>query len=343
MTRVTRKSARVVRDACLAFWFLIPSFANAQQTVRIGVMSLFHPLALVLSTPHPASITMDGNAATVSRAITVHATPNGIVLSPEPSTSQPSIPAHTVTLNATTVTLTVPGKLTRTYRGGLTITERDGVLVPVVRMDVEVAVASIVAAESPPDAPRAALEAQAIVSRSFLLATRPAHMDFDACDTTHCQFLRAPPPRGSAADKAAHATRGMVLTWRSSPGAPAQIVAAMYSRSCGGHTREHLTANSYPFRSVKCSYCLRHPEQWTRAAPATSTEAERLAYNRTHGWSAIPSNAQTATGDRLTGRGTGHGVGMCQLGAADLARHGQSYQQILTHFFPDTSVAPLPE
>lgn len=34
------------------------------------------------------------------------------------------------------------------------------------------------------------------------------------------------------------------------------------------------------------------------------------------------------------GEGNGHGVGMCQFGALDMAQKGKSYRQILAHYFP---------
>jgi stage II sporulation protein D len=39
----------------------------------------------------------------------------------------------------------------------------------------------------------------------------------------------------------------------------------------------------------------------------------------------------------LTGAGWGHGVGLCQIGAAVMGEKGYEYQQILTHYF---KVAP---
>lgn len=36
----------------------------------------------------------------------------------------------------------------------------------------------------------------------------------------------------------------------------------------------------------------------------------------------------------LQGNGHGHGVGMCQIGALDLARKGWDYKKILAHYFP---------
>lgn len=36
----------------------------------------------------------------------------------------------------------------------------------------------------------------------------------------------------------------------------------------------------------------------------------------------------------LNGKGHGHGVGMCQLGALEMAKRGMNYKQILSHYFP---------
>ena len=43
----------------------------------------------------------------------------------------------------------------------------------------------------------------------------------------------------------------------------------------------------------------------------------------------------------LNGHGWGHGVGLCQIGAAIMALKGFSYQQILSHYYPGTSLLPL--
>ena len=36
----------------------------------------------------------------------------------------------------------------------------------------------------------------------------------------------------------------------------------------------------------------------------------------------------------LRGHGWGHGVGMCQIGAAVMGHQGYSYEQILQHYYP---------
>jgi Stage II sporulation protein len=259
----------------LLLLFLLPRCVQAQlpaepATVRIGVFSLFHPQTLTLSADHSITLLLDGSPHILDahRTATLHATPSGLTVDAT-STRALAVPSGTFTL-------TVPGKLTRVYRGALSVSSRSGVLIPVVTMETELAVASIVAAESAPDTPPEALKAQAIASRSYLLANPHAHAGFDACDTTHCQFLRSPPAAGSPAAIATRATRNTVLTWRAAPDASPRLVAAKYSRSCGGHTRvppASATAGSYPFYAVRCDFCLRHPELWTRAnTPSFSTE-----------------------------------------------------------------------
>ncbi|MRR12484.1 amidase, partial [bacterium] len=40
----------------------------------------------------------------------------------------------------------------------------------------------------------------------------------------------------------------------------------------------------------------------------------------------------------LTGAGWGHGVGLCQIGAAVMAERGYRYREILAHYYPGTAV-----
>ncbi len=124
-------------------------------------------------------------------------------------------------------------------------------------MDLEVAVASVVAAESQPGTRIEALKAQAIVARSFYAAAHGRHAAFDFCDTTHCQFLRAPPRASQAAARAAQATRGLILAWHGAP------VAALYSARCGGRTRipNRAEPGDYPFFAVPCACSARGPRR----------------------------------------------------------------------------------
>jgi stage II sporulation protein D len=290
-----------------------------------------------------------------------------------------SLRAHTLDSraeNSSRFWLEVPGKLRRQFLGNLEILAHGQTLEAVVTMPLDTAVASVVQAESPPGAGMEALKAQAVAARSFLVARQSAHSGFDFCDTTHCQFLRSPPDAASPAAEATRATEGLILTWRDEESAQDRPLAAMYARSCGGQTRT-LSAigapgnpgypnKGYPYYAVHCVYCSRHPEVWRREArsaarpdagsdstaePRTEprTERDRLNFNRIHGWGAIPSIAVKSSGSTddaegkwITGRGVGHGIGLCQLGAADMARHGASFAQILAHYYPNTRLASIP-
>lgn len=72
----------------------------------------------------------------------------------------------------------------------------------------------------------------------------------------------------------------------------------------------------------------------------TEVRAERFlsAAGRAFGWSTLKSAAFEVRreGGRFVfeGRGLGHGAGMCQAGAAELARRGASWRDILAHYFP---------
>ena len=41
------------------------------------------------------------------------------------------------------------------------------------------------------------------------------------------------------------------------------------------------------------------------------------------------------------GRGNGHGVGMCQMGAIGRARAGQDFRKILSSYYPGAKIRPI--
>lgn len=328
-----------------ALVFLFASLVHA-QTVRVGVFGLFHPTDLAIA---PASsvlvLDLDSQPLVVEReAVRLHLADGRIhVAAGARSWTASRVGVRSRDHRPTGFVLSVPGKIHRRYEGTLEVAATHAELVPVVEIDLEIAVASVTAAESPPGAPPEALKAQAVAARSFLVSgPGGGHADFDFCDTTHCQFLREPPSQDSPAARAARDTRGMVLTYGDAP------FAAMYSRSCGGRTRSlaelGLPTRGYPYYSVDCPYCRSHPDVWQREIPRESQgERARLELGREFGWSALPSNNYTLqrVGDGMIalGSGHGHGVGLCQQGAAAMAREGRSFREILAHYYPNAAIA----
>ncbi len=187
--------------------------------------------------------------------------------------------------------LGIPGGMHHEYFGTLEVTRVNGELIAVVEMDLEAAVASIVSAEGSTSVPFEARKAQAIVTRSYLLAVHDRHVGFDFCDSDHCQMMHGLAPADPAALQAAEETRGQVIVYQGN------VVPAAYSADCGGHTRTAAEAGwmveHYPYFEVSCP---------------------------------------------RVGHASGHRVGLCQMGALELARHGVGYRAIVTHYFPQTTI-----
>jgi peptidoglycan hydrolase-like amidase len=289
-----------MRRALMLIVVALGQSATAVPTdVRVGVFGLFHPRTLVVSASggvlsvrgdggdcvlrgsEDAQLVLDGGTVRVACANAVFRT----------RVLQVTGPAG----DAADLRLSVPGRIARRFQGRLEVTPGREELVPVVSMDLETAVASVVAAEQVASTPPEALKAQAVAARSFLIAARHRHRGFDFCDTTHCQFLREPPATDHPAAQAARATAGLVLAFRGTP------IPALYSASCGGRTRT-LTeaglkaADGYPYFSVECVH--------------------RHATDR-----------------------NGHGIGLCQEGAASLAAERRaSFAEILQYYYPATTL-----
>jgi Stage II sporulation protein len=274
------------------------SFAPVPADVRIGVFGLFHPRSVVVSADtsvlslrgeRQSCVLRDGEDARVG----LHAGTLRVTC-PDGSFSTNSIRVVGATGRAADFHLSVPGRITRRFHGRLDVVAEGDELVPVVSVDLQTAVASVVAAEQIAATPPEALKAQAVAARSFLVAARRHHR-FDFCDTTHCQFLRDPPGLDHPAARAAHDTAGLVLAFRGA------AVPAFYSADCGGRTLTLAEAglqaeDGYPYFSVACVH--RHP----------------------------------------AGKRRGHGIGLCQEGAASLARGGASFAEILRHYYPATTL-----
>jgi stage II sporulation protein D len=71
-----------------------------------------------------------------------------------------------------------------------------------------------------------------------------------------------------------------------------------------------------------------------------------LAIDRRLGWNAIRSNSFTEhvenTTTNIEGIGQGHGVGLCQRGATEMARQDASFGEIIGHYFPNTQLELAP-
>jgi stage II sporulation protein D len=250
----------------------------------------------------------------------------------------------------------------------------------VVRVSLETYVARVLAGEAEPAAPPAAQQALAIAVRTFAIvnARRHAKEGFDLCDTTHCQVPRA--STASTRD-AALATAGRILTYRGAPAAvfysancggrsesPSEVWPGV-SFPYMVPVDDDVHGDEMPWT---LDLSLEQIETALRSAGFTGdrlvdveidgrNDSGRVSRLRLDGMrpSTVTGSAfRTAVGAgtlrstaftferrdevlHFTGRGYGHGVGMCVVGAARRARRGESADAILMTYYPGLRIEAL--
>ena len=248
------------------------------------------------------------------------------------------------------------------------------------RLALETYVARVLAGEAEPNAPDAELEALAIAIRTYATfnAGRHARDGFDLCDTTHCQVMRT---ATAATRRAALATAGQVLTWRGAPaeifysancGGRSESASAVWPGADLPYlkvVKDDVHEDDLPWRYT---IALRDVQALLAQKGfagdhlkdiriASHTESGRVAALRLSGLEPdliagdqfrllvgardLKSTAFNVEkhGDRLefSGRGYGHGVGMCVVGAGRRARRGENVREILAQYYPGLAVTSL--
>ncbi|MGN6107449.1 MAG: SpoIID/LytB domain-containing protein [Kofleriaceae bacterium] len=132
----------------------------------------------------------------------------------------------------------VTGLEDRRYWGAVYVTlDRDGALLVANAVPEDKLLAGLVPAEMYPDAPPAALEAQAIAARTELLqkiGRRNLTDPFLLCSSQQCQVYAGAGKEDPRTTRAVERTRGQVLL-RDGGG----LVDVRYSAACGGHSEDN--------------------------------------------------------------------------------------------------------
>lgn len=246
---------------------------------------------------------------------------------------------------------------------------------------VEVYVSRVLAGEGEPRAADAAHQALAIAVRTYASANQNRHQrdGYDVCDTTHCQVVRASTMASRRATQATagqvlmHQGRPAELFYSASCGGRTEAAATVwrgmqaypYLRS----VEDHVHADDAPWTLELTTDALVRAlsrvgvagdsikaisvEQRTASGrvgrlrlnglrpPEMSGEDFRAAVGPTVIRSTAFSVRKTDRGYAFTGRGYGHGVGMCVIGAGRLAARGQRVAQILELYYPGLQLITL--
>jgi stage II sporulation protein D (peptidoglycan lytic transglycosylase) len=268
----------------------------------------------------------------------------------------------------------------RSLEGSLRIAARGAHVLDVVNaVSLEPYVASAVASETPAGWPLEALKAQAVVARTYALheRARRGDEDFDLEASVISQRYGADPVAESVAD-ATRATVGEYLAYAGEPILAAFHASAggatASAEEVWGQPVPYLQSVSSPDDGAPdffWSYAIPLADlaaalreagyaagdlgevQVTDRSDSGRVERIRLGavllsgrdLREILGGRALRSALFDARieGSRVVflGSGSGHGVGLCQWGASELARRGSSYRAILSHYYSGSDLRRL--
>jgi len=265
----------------------------------------------------------------------------------------------------------------RWYRGRVLVISNGSGVTAINYVDLEQYLYSVVGGEMPTNWPLEALKAQAVAARSYVLYKRQqaSNSHYDVGSTTTWQVYKGLEEEAPSTQAAVDGTRHQVLTYNG------QVIEAVFHSSSGGHTEnvEDIWSRPIPYLRGVQDYDAGAPVyQWTQsfsidelsrlmpdvgrifsATPQRTTPRGRVREIRVEGdrgarimsgndlrnalnlRSTLFSIAIAGNTVQITGRGFGHGIGMSQWGAHNMAQQGYSYQQILGHYYQGAQLANI--
>ena len=238
------------------------------------------------------------------------------------------------------------------------------------KIDMEKYIAAVIEAEGGNHAPFEYYKAQAVLVRTYTIKNmfKHAEEDFNLCDDVHCQAYKGRSSQNADILEATRSTAGTVLIDQDSI-----LVMSPFHSNCGGETSAsslvwqkdlpYLESVKDPFctQSLHATWSAKIPRsQWTTfinnyeagksynpdgnysfASDHRSKSVKvnnidlnlrsvRENFNFKSAFFSIQDNGNELV---FTGHGYGHGAGMCQEGAMEMARVGYTWPDIIHFYF----------
>lgn len=266
-----------------------------------------------------------------------------------------------------------PTLLEKRYDDNLRLKVRRGQLLLINNIDLDNYVSGVVEAEVGRKPPKEYFKLQAIICRTYALSNTSKHLEegYNLCDRVHCQAYHGKsfyPPIVDASMQ----TRGAVIV-----DSDIQLITAAFHSNCGGQTvnsEDVWTKSLYYLRSVEDSFCLnKRNSEWEKqiaysdwrnflmAKKVNLPDSISTTYQSDHRENELqPTNIrfedirhhfrlrstyfnvyQADQNVVLKGRGYGHGVGLCQEGAMEMAAQGYTYAEILHFYYSGVHIIDL--
>jgi stage II sporulation protein D len=252
----------------------------------------------------------------------------------------------------------------------LTLVSEGGIINLINQLDLEGYIAGTVEAEGGWKAHSEYYKAQAVLIRTFAIKNFNRHGSegFNLCDTEHCQAYKGKSRMNREIHLATKETAGEVLTDLHD-----QMVITPYHSNCGGQTADALLVwqqplpHLHPVNDPFCGNARNARWEVVKSRKEWIEFVERMGYDKKENQQAsfsynpqsrvkffvsgnikIPATtirkelglksawfSMTAGPDSVViqGRGFGHGVGLCQEGAMEMAERGFVYVDILHFYF----------
>jgi stage II sporulation protein D len=285
----------------------------------------------------------------------------------------------TATVNLQLGTGAKPGKV-EDVPGIIEVSRIGGTLMVVGVMDIESYVAGVVQAEAGKDKPSEYYKLQAVSCRTYALTNKHRHAGegFSVCDGTHCQVFHGSCTLSPVVEAVQH-TRNMVVvdagirlihaTFHSNCGGETMNAEDVWSKRevylvsaldpyCQRSTHAiwqrtlsrtewlaYLTRTFHldPADSVSVRVVTDFAPQcrslyFDGARPLIPLEQVRADRKFNSAWFHVRSEGDSVV---FEGRGFGHGVGLCQEGAMQMARVGRSFTEILHHYYAEVHLVDL--
>ncbi len=266
-------------------------------------------------------------------------------------------------------------KIKRNYGGAISFRVNNKKLDIVNRVDMDEYLKGVLPKEMSPSFPMESLKAQALCSRSFAINNYNKFIKngYNLDDTTRSQVYYGKDVEKKTTNKAVEETIGQVIKY------DGKVAETIFCASSGGYTvasSEAWGGNSVPYLISKEDPYSVHPWKYElknsdlKKLNLSDVFSVSLDYNNSNRVNNLTFS--TSKGDVkikatdfrnkigntiikstlfdvnvignkvfVSGKGYGHGVGMSQYGAVEMAKKGSNYKDIIEFYFPGTNIEKI--
>lgn len=266
-------------------------------------------------------------------------------------------------------------KIKRNYGGAISFRVNNKKLDVVNRVEIDEYLKGVLPKEMSPSFPMESLKAQALCSRSFAINNYNKFIKkgYNLDDTTSSQVYYGKDVENKSTNKAVEDTLGQVIKYNG------EVAETIFCASSGGYTvasSEAWGGNSVPYLIAQEDPYSVHPWKYElkdsdlKKLNLSDVFSVSLDYNNSNrvnnltfstskgdvkikaadfrkkiGNTIIKSTLfdVNVIGNKIfvSGKGYGHGVGMSQYGAVEMAKKGSNYKDIIEFYFPGTNIEKI--